>query len=351
MKTEQADETKQNWMGRHRRFFMWGVPLILAGIGGFFYVTGGRYVSTDDAYIQAARVAVSADISARVSEIPLADNQPVHKCDVLLRLDSRPFEIAEKEAEAQLAGTRLQVAAMKASYRQKLPDLNSAENTQDYQRREYERQKKLASSGISSQAQLDRAAQMLQAAEQETAARQQGAATTLAGLGGKPDIGIDDHPSVREAQAKLDRARLNLSSTTVYAPIDGIVTKVEKLQAGDYVTKAAPLFALVSSTDIWVEANFKETALAHMRPGQKARIEVDALSGKRLSGRVVSISPGTGASFSLLPPENATGNWVKIVQRIPVRIVLDRAADAPLRSGLSVTAVVDTGRRRTLLRD
>jgi membrane fusion protein (multidrug efflux system) len=311
-------------------------------------VTGGRYISTDDAYIQAARVAVSADISARVSEIPLVDNQPVHKGDVLFRLDSRPFEIAEQEAEAQLAGTRLQVTAMKANYRQKQADLKSAENTLDYQQREYERQKKLASSGISSQAQLDKAAQMLQAAEQEKAARQQGAATTLAGLGGNPDIGIDDHPSVREARAKLDRARLNLSYTTVYAPIDGIVTKVEKLQVGDYVTKAAPLFALVSSTDVWVEANFKETALTHMRPGQKVRIEVDALSGKKLSGKVVSISPGTGASFALLPPENATGNWVKIVQRVPVRIVLDQAADMPLRSGLSVTAVVDTKQRRTL---
>ena len=142
--------------------------------------------------------------------------------------------------------------------------------------------------------------------------------------------------------------RLNLSYTTVYAPIDGIVTKVEELQVGDYVTKAAPLFALVSNTDVWVEANFKETDLTHMRPGQKASIEVDAYSRKKLSGKVASLSPGTGSSFSLIPPENATGNWVKIVQRLPVRIVLDNAADVPLQAGLSVTAVVDTEHQANL---
>jgi membrane fusion protein, multidrug efflux system len=349
-KTGKADDIKQNWIGRYRRFFMWGVPLLLAGIGGgFFYVIGGRYISTDDAYIQAARVSVSADISGRVSELPLVDNQSVHKGDVLFRLDNGPFEIAEKEAEAQLAGARLQVAAMKASYRQKLAGLKSAEDTFAYQQREYDRQKKLAESGISSQAQLDKASQMLQAAEQEMAARRQDAYTVLAGLGDNPDININDHPLVQAAQAKLDRARLNLSYTTVYAPIDGIVTKVEQLQVGDYVTKAAPLFALVSNTDVWVEANFKETDLTHMRPGQEASIEVDAYSKKKLSGKVASLSPGTGSSFSLIPPENATGNWVKIVQRLPVRIVLDDTADVPLQAGLSVTAVVDTEHRRILM--
>ena len=165
MKTSQTDDIKQNWMGRHRRFFMWGVPLMLLGLGVFFYLKGGRYINTDDAYIQAARVAVSADISARVNEIPLVDNQVVHKGDVLLHLDNKPFVIAERETEAQLASARLQITAMKANYRQKLADLKSAENTLAYQQREYDRQKKLAESGISSQAQLDKASQMLQAAQ------------------------------------------------------------------------------------------------------------------------------------------------------------------------------------------
>lgn len=327
---------------------MFGIPLVMAVVVGYFYLTGGRYISTDDAYVQAARVSVSTDISARVDEIPLLDNQVVHKGDVLLRLDDRPFVIAEREAEARLAAARLQITAMKASYRQKLADLKSAESTLAYQQREYDRQKTLAQSGISSQAQLDKASQLLETAEQELAARRQGADTTLANLGGNPAINVDDHPSVQEAQAILDRARLNLSYTTVHAPINGTVTKVEQLQVGDYVTAATPLFALVSNTDIWIEANFKETALTHIRPGQKAEIQVDAYSKIKLSGRVASLSPGTGSSFSLLPPENATGNWVKIVQRVPVRIVLDNTAGQPLQSGLSVTAEVDTGYRRVL---
>ena len=351
MNSSDENDIKHNWIGRHRRLFLWGIPLLCAVAGGYVYLTGGRYESTDDAYVQAARVAVSADISARVSDIPVVDNQVVHKGDVLLRLDDRTFAIVEQEAEAELAGERLKITAMKASYRQKLADLKSAGSTLAYLEREYDRQKKLAASGVSSEAQLDKASQQLQAAQQELDARQQGADTTLANLGGNPDISIDDHPSVQAARAKLDRARLDLTYTTVTAPIDGTVTKVELLQVGDYVTKAAPLFALVSNTDVWVEANFKETALSYMRPGQKATIEIDAFSKHNLSGKVASLSPGTGASFSLLPPENATGNWVKIVQRVPVRIVFDDPAAVSLRAGLSATAEVDTGHRRTLLGD
>ncbi len=345
---DRKDTIKKNWMGRHRRFLMLGVPLILVAAGLLFFMFSGRYVSTDDAYIQAARVAISTDISGRVREIPLVDNQLVHKGDVLLKLDKRPFLIAEKEAEAQLADVRLRVAAMKANYRQKLADLKSAENTLAYQKREYARVKRLAQPGIASQAQLDKTTQMLQNAQQDMAARQQSANTALAALGGNPDIPINDHPLVQTAQAQLDRARLNLSYTTVHAPITGIVTKVDKLQVGDYVTKAVPLFTLVSTAHVWVEANFKETALTYIRPGQKASVEVDAFSGRKLSGKVASLSPGTGSSFSLLPPENATGNWVKVVQRVPVRIVLDTPAGIALRSGMSVSAEVDTEHRRSL---
>ena len=351
MKNSGEDDIKKNWMGRHRRFFMVGVPLIVTAAGLLYYALGGRYVSTDDAYVKAARVAVSTDISGRVSEIPLTDNQLVHKGDVLLKLDDRSLAIAEREAEAKLANTRLQIAAMKANYRQKQADLRSAENMLTYQEQEYTRQKTLARSGIASQSQLEKALQMLQTARQDVAAKQQGADTALAALGGKADIAIEDHPSVMAVQAQLDHAKLTLSYTVVRAPMDGFVTKVEKVRVGDYVTKAAPLFALVSNTDVWVEANFKETSITHMRPGQKANVEVDAFSGMKLSGKVASLSPGTGSSFSLLPPENATGNWVKVVQRVPVRIVLDKTAGIPLRSGLSVTAEVDTEHRRFSLGD
>jgi membrane fusion protein, multidrug efflux system len=349
MKISQAENITQNWMGRHRRFLILGVPILMAWIGSILYLLSGRYVSTDDAYIQSGRVSVSADISGRVIALPLVDNQPVRKGDVLLKIDSKPFEIAEQEAQAQLASTQLQVASMKAGYRQKLADLKSAQDTLTYQQREYDRQKILADSGVSSQAQFDKAFQLLNAAKEEVNARQQSAEAILAELGNNPDMNINDHPSVQVAQAKLHRARLDLSYTAVYASIDGIVTKVEQIQVGDYVTKAAPLFLLVSNTDVWVEANFKETDLTYMRPGQKASIEVDAYSKKKLSGTVESLSPGTGSIFSLLPPENATGNWVKVVQRLPVRIVLDNTSEIPLKAGLSVKVIVDTQHRRTLM--
>lgn len=349
MTTDRADDIKQNWMGRHRRFLMVIFPLLVAVGGMVFYLLTGRFVSTDDAYVGAAQVEVSTDVSGRVVQIPLVDNQRVHKGQVLLKIDRRPFLIAQEEAAANLASVRMQIAAMKANYRGRLADLRSAENTLSYQQKEYARQEKLAKSGIASQAQLDKAWQMLQTARQSVDARQQGAKTTLAALGGNPNIRIEDHPSVQAARAKLDQAKLNLSYTTVTAPADGIVTKVEQVQVGDFVSKATALFALVSSKDIWIEANFKETDLTYMRPGQKASIEVDAYPGQTLSGKVASISPGTGASFSLLPPQNATGNWVKIVQRVPVRITLDQAVHVPLQVGLSVSAVVDTKHRRTLL--
>jgi membrane fusion protein (multidrug efflux system) len=170
----------------------------------------------------------------------------------------------------------------------------------------------------------------------------------LANLGCDADIAVEDHPSVKASISSLDRAKLNLSYTTVTAPIDGIVTKVDQLQPGNYVTVSTPVFSLVSNTDIWVEANFKETQLTHMRPGQTATIEVDTYPGRTFTGKVVGVSPGTGSSFSILPPENATGNWVKVVQRLPVRISIDDAGNTPLHAGLSVTANVDTEHHRSL---
>lgn len=335
---------RDTWIGRRRNLLMFGVPLVAAAIALAFYLHGGRYVSTDDAYVCAARVAISADISGRVMRVPLRDNQLVHRGDLLLQIDERPFVLAVQEAQAQLAAARLQVRAMKAGYQQRLADMRAARSTLTYRQQEYNRQKTLAASGIASQSQLDQARQQLQTAQQEVAARQQNADNALANLDGNPTIEVNAHPSVQAAQAKLDLAKLNLSYTRVLAPMDGVVTKVEQLQPGDYITKGAALFALVSTNDYWVEANFKETALAHMRPGQTASISVDAHSGKSVSGKVASLSPGTGSSFALLPPENATGNWVKVVQRVPVRIQLNaNTQPLPLQSGLSVTATVDTG--------
>jgi len=320
---------------------MVGVPLIAAAGGLYYYLTAGRYQTTDDAYVRAAQASISSNVSGRVSEIDVHDNQRVHRGDVLFRLDERPFRIAVEEARARLASARLQVESLKATYRQRLADLLSAQSALEYQQREYERQSRLLQHGITSQSQADRTLLARNEALQNVAAVRQQITAVLASLGGNPNIPADQHPSVEQAQAELDRALLNLSYTTIAAPLDGIVARVEQLQVGDYINAATPAFALVSTQDVWIEANFKEDQLAHMRPGDAARVWIDAYPDHTFQALVTSVSPGTGAEFSLLPPENATGNWVKVVQRLPVRLQL--RGDVPvLRTGLSATVKVDT---------
>jgi membrane fusion protein, multidrug efflux system len=338
------------WLGRHRKILLYGGPAVVAVGVVIFYLTGGRYVSTDDAYVQAGRVNISSNVSGQVSEVDVHDNQAVRAGEVLFKLDARPFSIAVEDAEAQLAGARLKVRALEATYRQRQADIKAARDTLVYRQRDYERQKKLAVDGIASRAQLDQAVHALDAAREALTASIQQAASALADLGGNDSAPLDSRPAVREAQARLEQARLNLSYTMVRAPIDGIVTKVEQLQVGDYINAAAPQFALVSQRDLWVEANFKETDLTYLRPGQRATFHIDAFPATTFTGRVQSTSPGTGSSFSLLPAENASGNWVKVVQRLPVRLSIDaRRADVPLAAGMSVVAEVDTAHHRSLL--
>jgi membrane fusion protein (multidrug efflux system) len=349
MTQDAGSPAPQNWIGRYRKSLLIGGPALFAVIVLIFYLTGGRYVSTDDAYVQAARVEVSTDVSGRIAEIDVRDNQYVHKGDVLFKLDRRSFLIAVADAQAQLAGANLKVPALQAAYRQRRADEAAARTTLAYQQREFARQTQLQAEGISSLAQLDQAKNNFQSAEQQLAAAEQQSASALADLGGNPSAKAHSRPVVRQAQAALDRANLELSYTIVYAPIDGIVTKVEQIQVGDHVNAATPLFALMSGGNVWIEANFKETDLTYVRPGQHATFMVDAYPSKTFTGMVMSTSPGTGSSFSLLPPENSSGNWVKVVQRLPVRISIDNAdASMPLAAGMSVLAEVDTEHHRSV---
>lgn len=327
---------------RLRLPLMWGVPLLMAAAGLYVYLTSGRYQSTDDAYLRAAQVAISANVSGRVRRIYVHDNQRVSRGQALFQLDDRPFRIAVESARARLAGARLQVQSLRANYQQRVAGLRSAESALAYADREYRRQSRLLVSGIASRSQVDRASLSASEARQSVAAARQQITAALAQLDGDPDIAVASHPLVEQAQAALDRALLDLSYASVKAPSDGIVTEVEHLQVGGYLPAATPAFVLVSTHDIWVEADFKENQLARMRPGDPATVTIDAYPDRTFHAVVASIAPGTGSQFSVLPPENATGNWVKVVQRLGVRLRLAGRLPA-VRSGLSASVTVDTG--------
>ncbi len=303
-------------------------PLVLVAVGSYFYLTGGRYVSTDDAYVHADNTMISTDVPGRVVEVAVRENEQVKRGQVLFKLDDSPYRYALDRAAANLAMTRLNIEALRATYSQRQADLKASQDTLDFTAREFERQKQLVARG--------------------NASARQAIANVLANLGGEPNLPTDKHPQVAAAAAQRDQAAYDLARSVVYAPTDGIISQVDKLQKGQYVSAGTPLFSLIGLT-VWVEANFKETDLTYMRPGQAVTVDVDTYPNRNFKGTVSGISPGTGSEFSILPPQNATGNWVKIVQRVPVRVVLSRGDDdPPLRSGMSATAEVDTNHRRAL---
>ena len=330
---------------RLRRPLLWGVPALMLAVAVYFYVTSGRYQSTDDAYLRAAQVQISADVSGRVAQVDVHDNEPVRKGQVLFRLDPRRLRIAVAAARARLAAARLAVESLEADYRADIAALHSAQSKEAYAARELRREQRLLAIGVSSQSQLDRARLASQQARAGVAASRQQIQAVLARLGGNPDIPVREHPQVAAAQAALDHALLELSYATIRAPTDGIVTKVAHLQVGAYLPLATPAFVLVSNRDVWVEADFKENQLANIRPGESATVSIDAYPDQTFHAVVASITPGTGSQFSILPPQNATGNWVKVVQRIGVRLHL-LGTLPPVRSGLSAAVTIDTQSRQ-----
>ncbi len=328
---------------RLRPWLMVGVPILFAALGYAHHVSGQAYVSTDNAYARVAKASINARISGQVAEIAVEDNQQVRKGQVLFRIDPKPFQIAVDRAQAQLSVARLRIDGLKASYRQQQAELQSAKESADFDQKDFARKKALIASAFVSKSIYERADTDVKVARQRIASIEQQIASTVVALNGNPDIDADSHPTVREARAQLDEAQLYLSYTTVYAPQDGIVAKVDDLQVGNHVNSGAPAFALLSGHEIWIEANFRETDVTHMRPGQEATIRIDTYPDRVFKAHVTSMSPGAGSDFALLPPENATGNWVKVTQRVPVRLELDEVDPTlPLFSGTSATVRIDT---------
>lgn len=321
-------------------------PIAAALVGGYFYFASGRFVSTDNAYVKADKIVVSADISGRVVEVFVDADQVVKRGDLLFRIDPEPLRIALARAEAQLAAAIQEVGAIRALYDQKVARLTLAEGDLAYQQQHHERQDALTRTGVVSRSGMDTAERALRNARDQILISTQEIAEVRARLGGDPARPADEQPAVREARAARDRAALDLSHTEVRAPVDGIVTNFD-LQPGEYVTAGTTVFSIVGTENIWIQANYKETDLTFVKVGQRATIHIDMFPDGPRTATVASISPATGAEFALLPPQNATGNWVKVVQRLPVRLRLENAADAPaLRAGMSVIVEIDTQHRR-----
>jgi membrane fusion protein (multidrug efflux system) len=322
---------------------MASVPLAIILIGGYFWLSGGRYVSTDDAYVQQDRITVTPQVSGKIVEAPVRENQSVAAGDVLFVVDPEPYRIALAAADAALASARLQVEQLRAALKQANAAVTTADDDVSFTRKIFDRTKGLLDKGVASQAAYDTAENNLHSAEQGLTQAREKAGAALAALGGNADIATDDHPAVRAALAARDQAALNLANTTVKAPSAGLVAQADRLVVGQPVSTATSVLSLVVSDPAWIEANFKETDLTTMRPGQKATVEIDAYPGRKIEGTIDSIGAGTGAEFSLLPAQNATGNWVKVVQRVPVRIHLDAAPSGlAFRTGLSASVTVDT---------
>jgi membrane fusion protein, multidrug efflux system len=332
--------------GGRRLVLMVSVPVILVLGGGYFWLTGGRYEDTDNAYVQQPKVSLSADIPGRITEVDVKENQTVKAGDTLFRIDPEPYQIALTEADAALAGARVAVEQLRVAYSTAQTKLASAQQTLDIRQREQGRSADLATKGVTTQASVDEQLLALQQAQADVDQDKQAVQGALAALGGDPNIKTDDVPAVKQALAADENAKRNLAKTTVLAPANGVVSQVNSLNVGQFVGAGTTIVSLVGTDDTWVEANFKETQLEGLKDGQPATVTVDAYPGTVLHGTVDSIGAATGSEFSLIPAQNATGNWVKVVQRVPVRIKVAANPDQPLRTGMSATVTVDTGKSR-----
>ena len=339
--------------GGRRRVVRWalligGPLLLLVGIG-WFWLTGGGHVSTDNAYVQADTVSVATDVAGLVEKVEVQDNERVKAGQELFRLDDSTYRTALDRAEAELGTTRAGLEALKASYAQMQAGLAKTEADVSFYQKEFQRVQDLVNRNVTAQSQLDAATHNLETAQDQVMVMRQQLAGIAAQLDGRPDAPVEDHSQYKAALAARDKAARDLAHTVVKAPMDGIVANVSTLQPGEYLAAGQAAFALVAVDHVWVEANPKETDLTYVQPGQAVTVTVDTYPGRVWEGTVASLSPASQSSFSLLPAQNTSGNWVKVVQRIPLRVRVETKPDAPpLRAGMSAEIEVDTGHQRHL---
>lgn len=338
-----------------RPVLMIGGIVLVALVAGYVWLTGGRYVSTDDAYVRAAKVNQSAEVSGIVTEVDVHEGQLVKKGDVLFRIDPKPFQIALDNANAALANSALTVESMKQDYQRMLRDIDAQRAQVALAQTNFDRSAKLYARKFVSQAGYDQAKATRDAAEKTLQSLQQQSQVQLAKLGGHADVDPKTHPTYLSALAAVEEAQRQLDKTVVRAPFDAVATQVSSLQPGTYIVSQMAAFAatsavgLVSTNNVWIDANLKETDLTYVKPGDKVEVTIDTYPGKTWSATVESVAAASGAEFSMLPNNNSSGNWVKVVQRIPVRIRVERQAGDPvLRSGMSAYVEIDTGHRRSI---
>ena len=324
------------------------VPLVAVAVGVYIYAESGRYVTTENAYIKSNVVAVSADVSGRVEWVGVDDHALVREGQVLFRLDQRPFKIALERTEAELELVRTQVEELRADYHEAMAAVAAEEERVRFLTRQLARQQTLKERKLASEQAYDVAAHDLSFAKRQVRVLRQRVQGVLQSLGGDPDIEAEAHPRFLRARTERDKAAMALADTWVEASVEGVVSNM-KLQAGEYVEEGHAVFTIIESGKVWVEANLKETQLTHVLEGQSASITVDAYPGVEWPATVGAIAPATGAEFSVLPPQNATGNWVKVVQRIPVLLDVEQTPKGtPLRAGMTVTVAIDTERERAM---
>jgi membrane fusion protein (multidrug efflux system) len=334
------------------RWMLFGLLPIALIIGGLWYVLGGAIMSTDDAYVDAEKVGISTDVAGIVQSVEIKDNAHVDAGQVLYRLDPRQFQIALDSAKANLAQIALNVDAMKQDYQHMLSDAAAAQAQVDLDQLNFNRQDMLLKTGTTSQALYDQAKYTLANDKAKLESLQQQAKVQLAKLGGDPNTPIDKLPQYSQAQAQIDEAQRQLDHTVVKAPFAGIATSVPSIAPGKYLAASTTAFYLVDTDHLWIAANPKETELTYVRPGQPVTVSIDTYPGVTWQGAVESVSPAASQEFSLLPAQNTSGNWVKVVQRVPMRVRVDISdkTKPPLRAGMSAVVDVDTGHARGLPR-